>query len=85
MKAYESEIRLLGGLASMGKTVPSYRMTLEDEIDRWKSFRNSLASLEEKQVFDDLMDRYRSNGMASSVACNPIVFELMAMCILLAR
>jgi len=31
VNGYEIEIRLLGGLASMGKTVPSNRMALEDE------------------------------------------------------
>jgi hypothetical protein len=85
VKAYENENRLPGGLARMGKTVPSYRMALEDEIDRWKSFRNALASEEEKAAFDVLMDICRSNGMAVSAACNPIVFEPMAMCILLAQ
>jgi hypothetical protein len=36
VNAYEKEIRLSGGLASMGKTVPSYRMALESEIGRWQ-------------------------------------------------
>ncbi|MGD0072017.1 MAG: site-specific integrase [Candidatus Bathyarchaeia archaeon] len=31
----------------MGKTVPSYRIALEFEIERWKSFRNTLQSEEE--------------------------------------
>ena len=69
----------------MGKTVPSYRMALEDEIDRWKSFRNALASEEDEAAFDDLMDMCRNNGMASGAACNPIIFEPMAMSILLAQ
>ena len=85
VKAYENEIRLLGGLASMGKTVPSYRMALEDEIHRWKAFRNSLTSDEDKAAFDELMDMCRNNGMASSNACNPIIFEPMAMSILLSQ
>ena len=49
MIACETEIRLLGGLATMGKTVPSYRMALEFEIDSWNGFRNALANQEEKQ------------------------------------
>ena len=69
----------------MGKTVPFYRMALEEEIDRWKSFRNALASEKEKVAFDDLMDMCGSNGMAGSAACNPIVLEPMAMYILLAQ
>jgi hypothetical protein len=34
----------------MGKTVPSYRMAIEFEIDRGKSFRNALDSEEEKRA-----------------------------------
>ena len=69
----------------MGKTVPSYRMALEFEIHKWKDFRNALPNEEEREAFDVLMDMCRSNGMASGAACNPIVFEPMAMSILLAQ
>jgi hypothetical protein len=31
----------------MGKTVPSYRMALEFEIERWKGFRKALQSKED--------------------------------------
>jgi hypothetical protein len=69
----------------MGKTVPSYRMVLEDEIDRWKGFREALPSEEEREAFEELMDMCRSYAMAGSNATNPIVFEPMAMSILLAQ
>ncbi len=82
---YENEIRLLGGLASMGKTVPSYRMALEDEIYRWKNFRNALPNEEERAAFDDLADMCRNLASASSCACNPVIFEPMAMSIMLAQ
>ena len=36
----------------MGKTVPSYRMALEFEIDRWKGFREALPSEEEREAFE---------------------------------
>ena len=49
----------------MGKTVPSYRMALEFEIDTWRRFRKALASDEDKEAFDELMDMCRNNGMAS--------------------
>ena len=42
VNAYDKEIRLSGGLASMGKTVPSYRIAVEWEIDRWRAFKNAL-------------------------------------------
>jgi len=69
----------------MGKTVPSYRWALEDEISRWKNFRDALASEEDRQAFDQMMDMCRGNGMASSNATNPIIFEPMVMSILLAQ
>ena len=48
VKAYENEIRLPGGLASMGKTVESFRMALEGEISRWSGFASPCANLTEK-------------------------------------
>ena len=69
----------------MGKTVPSYRIAIEDEIGRWKGFRAGLPSEEEKQAFDELMDLVRGNAMAGGNACNPILFEPMAMSILLGQ
>ena len=67
----------------MGKTVESYRMALEFEIDTWKSFRKALPSDDDKQAFDELMDLCRINAMAAGNACNPILFEPMVMSILL--
>ena len=68
----------------MGKTVPSYRYALELEIARWKGFRNALDSAG-REAFDELMDMCRGFGMASGNACNPIIFEPMAISILLAQ
>ncbi len=69
----------------MGKTVPSYRMVLEFEIDGWKGFRKALPNLEEQEALDELMDMCRNNTMASGAACNPVVFEPMVMSILLGQ
>ena len=69
----------------MGKTVPSYRMAVEWEIDRWKGFREALPSEEEKEAFDELMDMCRNLASAGSCATNPIIFEPMAISILLAQ
>lgn len=69
----------------MGKTVPSYRMALELEIDRWKGFRKALVSDEGKVTFDELMDMCWNNGMASGAACSPVIFEPMVMSIILAQ
>ena len=67
----------------MGKTVPAYRWALEDEIAAWKGFRKALPSDEDREAFDDLMDICRNTAMAAGNACNPIIFEPMAMSMLL--
>ena len=69
----------------MGKAVPSNRIALEFEIERWKGFRKALQSDEDREAFEELMDMCRSNAMASGAACNPIIFEPMVMSILLAQ
>jgi hypothetical protein len=68
----------------MGKTVPAYRMALEEEIRRWSGFARALRR-EDREAFDELMDMCRSNAMAGGNATNPIVFEPMVMSILLAQ
>ena len=69
----------------MGKTVPSYRMALEFEIDTWKGFRKALPSDDDKAAFEELMDLCRINAMAAQNACKPILFEPMVMSILLGQ
>ena len=69
----------------MGKTVPSYRMALEFEIEGWKGFRKALQSDEEREAFDWLMDMCRNNALASGNACDPILFEPMVISIVLSQ
>jgi hypothetical protein len=68
----------------MGKTIPSYRIALEGEIQRWKGFARALRS-EERQAFEVLMDACRSHASASSNATNPVIFEPMAISIMLSQ
>ena len=60
-------------------------MALEFEIGRWKGFKKALCDKEDQETFEGLMDMCRNNAMASSNACNPVIFEPMAMSILLAQ
>ncbi len=69
----------------MGKTVPSFRIALEWEIESWNRFRRALTSSEDLEAFDSLMDTCRNNAMASGNACNPVVFHPMIMSILLSQ
>lgn len=66
----------------MGKTVESYRLALESEINRWNGFARALRK-DDREAFDELMDMCRVNAMAAGNACNPIIFEPMVMSIML--
>lgn len=68
----------------MGKTVASYRMAIEDEINRWNGFAKALR-IEDKVALDELMDAVRSYASAGSNATNPILFEPMIMSILVSQ
>ncbi len=67
----------------MGKTVPSYRMALEMEIDTWKTYRSNLTREEDLEAFDSLMDMARAHASAGGCAVNPVLFEPMFMSIVL--
>ena len=66
----------------MGKTVESYRMALEDEIQRWSGFEKALRT-EDREAFEELMDACRNFASAGSNATQPILFEPMILSILL--
>ena len=72
------------GEAIMGRTVESYRIALEQEIQRWKGFEKALRS-EDKEAFKALMDACRSYASAGSNATQPILFEPMILSILLSQ
>ncbi len=48
-------------------------------------FQKRLASEDEREAFDELMDMCRKYASESSCATNPIIFEPMAMSILLSQ
>jgi hypothetical protein len=66
----------------MGKTVESYRMAIEDEIQRWKGFANALRT-GDREAFETLMDACRGYASAGGNATQPILFEPMTMSMLL--
>jgi hypothetical protein len=71
-------------LGILGKTVPSYRIALEEEISRWSGFARALRK-DDREAFEELMDMVRSFVMASGNATNPNIFEPMVMSVLLAQ
>ncbi|MFQ6095763.1 MAG: hypothetical protein ACE5NN_06435 [Candidatus Bathyarchaeia archaeon] len=68
----------------MGRTIPSYRMILEREIEKWKGFVRALRR-DDKAAFDDLMNACRRYASAAGAATRPIVTEAMFMSVLLSH
>ena len=66
----------------MGKTVESYRVALDRELQRWSGFARALRK-DDREAFDQLMDICRIYASAGSNATRPVLFEPMVMSILL--
>jgi hypothetical protein len=68
----------------MGKTVPAYRMALEEEINRWNGFERALRK-DDREAFEEMMDMCRGFASEAGNATNPILFEPMVMSVLLGQ
>lgn len=66
----------------MGRTVESFRMALDHEVQRWSGFVRALRK-DDRLAFEQLMDICRNYASASSNATRPILFEPMVMSVLL--
>jgi hypothetical protein len=62
----------------MGKTCPTYRMLMEDEISSWLDYRKALRR-EDQEAFDEIMNSARNHASASQIACRMNPFETMIM------
>ncbi|MCX6652755.1 MAG: hypothetical protein NT137_05315 [Methanomassiliicoccales archaeon] len=51
----------------MGRTVPTYRMTLESIIQSWADYRRALPK-DDREVFDEMVNRARMHASASTYA-----------------
>ncbi len=65
----------------MGRTIPSWRMVMEDELRHLKRSREFLRS-DDKEVFDDLMNQCRlyasyAGTMASPVKEVPLLLSML--------
>jgi hypothetical protein len=65
----------------VGKTVESYRVALDMEIQEWSGFAKALR-IEDREAFEELLDACRSYASAGGNATRPVLFEAMAMSIL---
>lgn len=57
-------------------------MLLEEEIHRWKGFRDALR-LDERQVFDKMFNACRLHASAGSMSGRPVPLDSMLISILL--
>jgi hypothetical protein len=69
-------------LIVVGKTVESYRIALEGEINRWNGFARALRK-DDLEAFEEMMDMCRGFASEAGNATNPILFEPMVISILL--
>ena len=65
----------------MGRTIPSWRMVVEAEVDKLKKFRDSLRS-EDKQIFEDMLNQCKlyasaAGSMTSPVKEVPLIFSIL--------
>ncbi|WXG44698.1 MAG: hypothetical protein WED04_11815 [Promethearchaeati archaeon SRVP18_Atabeyarchaeia-1] len=66
----------------MGRTVPSFRMALEQELKKWSQFRRGLR-VEEQRILDGLLNDVRRHADAGSLVCSPTISEIVLMSILI--
>lgn len=65
----------------MGRTIPSWRMVAEAEIEKLKKFRDSLR-FEDKLIFEDLLNQAKlyasaAGSLASPVKEVPLIFSIL--------
>ena len=66
----------------MGRTVPSFRMSIEHERRTYSAYRSSLGE-HNQEAFDRLFDQARANCMAAGNAVRPFVFQGVFMAVVL--
>jgi len=66
----------------MGKTVESYRLALDIELQTWNGFVQALRT-DDREAFEQMTDACRNHASAGSNATRPELFEPMVMSILL--
>jgi hypothetical protein len=66
---------------NMGRTVPSYRLALNQELGSWAEYRRGL-SPDDREYFDEIATMARQHADASSLAARPIMSENVFMSVL---
>jgi len=55
----------------MGRTIPSWRMVVEAEVEKMKKLRDSLR-LDDKMIFEDLLNQCKLYASAASSLASPV-------------
>jgi hypothetical protein len=66
----------------MGRTLPTYRMLLEEELTQWKDYRRALRK-KDQEVFDELLKQARTHSSASGYHVTTNIFEPMVLTMIL--
>ena len=66
----------------MGRTIPAFRIALEEEISTWKDYKRVLSGGSRKSL-EDLLNAARKYCSVSSHAVRPVRFQGMFMAIVL--
>ena len=65
----------------MGRTLPSFRIAIEWEKSKWRSFRQELDKSERK-TFDEMISLPRLYNVAGVGACKPVLIQPILMSII---
>jgi hypothetical protein len=68
----------------MGRTVPTFTMVIQEEMESWSKFRRGLRK-DDQDALDELFRAARLQLASSAYAARPIPFESIAMSMLLAQ
>lgn len=68
----------------MGRTIPTFTMVLQQEMESWSKFRRGLRR-EDQEALDDLFRAARLQLAGSAYAARPIPFESIVMSMLIAQ
>ena len=66
----------------MGRTVPTFTMVIQAEMETWSKFRRGLRK-EDQEALDELFRAARLQLASSAYAARPIPFESMVMSMLI--
>jgi hypothetical protein len=66
----------------MGRTVPTFTMVIQAEMESWSKFRRGLRK-EDQEALDELFRAARLQLASSAYAARPIPFESMVMSMLI--